>query len=305
MPKKKSDASENKPQTLNESHMYSDSQKIKELKQKAIEVRKSIIEMLLEAKSGHPAGSLGMTDIFTALYFHVLNIDPAYPEDPARDRLILSAGHICPVLYSALAHRGFFPFEELMSFRKIDSRLQGHPHLGALPGVENTSGPLGQGLSQAVGLALAAPLNNQTYEVYCVGSEGDLQEGQTWEAAMFAGNSGIRNLTWIIDRNNIQIDGYTENVMPLEPLREKLESFNWYVLEIDGHNTEEIINACNMSRVITQRPVAIIAHTIPGKDIDFMEYKFEWHGKPPNEEQANKALQELRNLSGRIRNEDD
>jgi transketolase len=244
-----------------------------------------------------------MADVFAALYFQVLNVDPENPTKPDRDRLVLSCGHICPVLYAALAHRGFFPIKELKTLRKLGTRLQGHPHNTELPGVEVPSGPLGQGLSQAIGMAIAAKLNNQNHRIYCIGSDGELQEGQTWEAAMFAGNKKLNNLTWIIDRNNIQISGYTEQVMPLEPLREKLESFNWHVLEIDGHNIEEIINACGHVKSIIERPTVIIAHTIPGKGVELMEYKFEWHGKPPNKKQAEEALRELRTLEGRIRAE--
>jgi len=269
----------------------------------AIKLRESVIEMLLEAGSGHSAGPLGMADIFATLYFQILNIDPDNPTDPNRDRLILSNGHICPILYAALAHRGYFPKSELKTLRKLNSRLDGHPHVGELPGVENTGGPLGQGISQAIGAALAAQLNGQNYRTYCLGSDGELQEGQTWEAAMWAGARRLNNLTWIIDRNNIQIDGPTEQVLPLEPLRAKLESFNWHVLEIDGHNIEEIISACNMARSIVERPTVIIAHTIPGKGVDFMEYKFEWHGKPPKKDEAKRALAQLRTLAGRIRSE--
>lgn len=278
-------------------------EKIQYLKQVAIDIRESIINMLLNAGSGHSAGALGMADVFTALYFHVLNVDPTNPNDPDRDRLILSNGHICPVLYATLSHRGYFPIKELKTLRDLNTRLQGHPHNLSLPGIENSSGPLGQGLSQAIGFALSSKLDSKDHEIFCLGSDGELQEGQTWEAAMFAGNNRISNLTWIIDRNNIQIDGYTEDVMPLEPLREKLESFNWHVVEIDGHNLEEIINACNMARAVYERPTAIIAHTIPGKGVDYMEYKFEWHGEPPDKEEAREALRQLRSLEGQIRSE--
>lgn len=269
----------------------------------ADELRQEVIKMLLAAGSGHSAGSLGTADIFTALYFDILNIDPAKPLDPNRDRFVLSNGHICPILYATLAYRGFFPKEQLKTLRKLNSPLQGHPHYGKLPGIENTSGPLGQGLSQAIGMALAAKMSNQTHRIYCLGSDGELDEGQIWEAAMFGGNHRLNNLTWIIDRNNIQIDGFTEDINPLEPLREKLEAFNWYVMEIDGHNIEEIINSCNMAKAISQRPTVIIAHTIPGKGVDFMEYKFEWHGKPPSKAEAEQALTELRTLKGQIRSE--
>ena len=284
-------------------HLHSES--IAKVEEIAVKLRESVIEMLLEAGSGHSAGPLGTADIFASLYFHILNIDPKNPQMPDRDRLVLSAGHICPILYATLAHRGFFPISELKTLRKLGTRLQGHPHINEPPGVENSSGPLGQGLSQAIGMALSAKLNDQTHRIYCVGSDAELQEGQIWEAAMFAGNNHLHNLVWIIDRNNIQIDGYTEDIMPLEPLRQKLEAFNWHVIEIDGHNVEEIVNACDNAKAIFERATVIIAHTIPGKDVDFMQYKFEWHGKPPNKEQAEKAIRELRTLEGRIRSEHD
>ncbi len=277
--------------------------KIQKLEETAYELRQEVIRMLLEAGSGHSAGALGTADIFSALYFEILNIDPKDPKKADRDRFILSCGHICPIFYATLAYRGFFPKEELKTLRKINTRLQGHPQNLILPGVENTSGPLGQGLSQAVGMALAAKLDAATYRIYCLGSDGELNEGQTWEAAMFAGAKNVNNLTWFIDRNNIQIDGLTENVMRLEPLREKLEAFNWYVIEIDGHNIDEIINACNMAKAISERPTVIIAHTIPGKGVDFMQYKFEWHGKVPNRDEAQNALQQLRTLEGKIESE--
>jgi len=275
---------------------------IQELEKIANELRKLVIDMLLNAKSGHSAGSLGTADIFAALYFHILKINPEKPNMPLRDRFILSSGHICPIWYAALHKKGFFPKKELWTLRKIDSKLQGHPHYKSLPGIENTGGPLGQGLSLAAGIALAGKMDKKPYRVYCMTSDGELNEGQVWEAAMFAPNYKLNRLTWIIDRNNIQIDGYTENIMPLENLRNKLEAFNWFVLEIDGHNIEEIINACNMAKSATQRPTAIIAHTIPGKGIDFMENKFEWHGKPPNKKEAVKALKQLRTLKGKIKN---
>lgn len=279
---------------------YCEHDEVTNIKKIAVNLREEVIDMLLEAKSGHSAGSLGMADVFASLYFHVLNIDATKPNDPARDRVVLSNGHICPIWYATLAYKGFFPKKELKKLRKLDSLLQGHPHVGTTPGVENTGGPLGQGLSQAIGMALASRLDGLDNRVYCLGSDGELNEGQTWEAAMFAGNKRLNNLTWIIDRNNIQIDGYTEDVMPLEPLREKLEAFQWYVIEINGHNIEEIINACNMAKTIFSRPTAIIAHTIPGKDVPFMQYKFEWHGKPPNKEEARDALKQLRSLEGKI-----
>ena len=269
----------------------------------ADEIRQSIIKMLIEAGSGHVAGPLDMADIFTALYFHILNIDPENPFKPDRDMLILSNGHICPVWYATLAHRGYFPISELATLRKLGTRLQGHPQYRSAPGIENSGGPLGQGLSQAAGLALAHKMDQKPNRIYCLGSDAELQEGQIWEAAMFAGNKNLNNLTWIIDRNNIQIDGYTEKIMPIEPLRDKLEAFNWYVLEIDGHNFDEIIAACNHAKAILERPTVIIAHTIAGKGVDFMEYKFEWHSKTFKPGEAEKALDELRTLGGKIRSE--
>ncbi len=276
---------------------------IVELEKVAVELRELAIQILLNAQSGHSAGSLGMADIFAALYFHILNIDPNKPHDPDRDRLVLSNGHICPIWYAALYKRGYFSKKELWTFRDINTLLQGHPHYNSLPGIENSGGPLGQGLSQAIGMALAAKLDQKKYWVYCITGDGELNEGQIWEAAMFAPNHNLNNLIWIIDRNNIQIDGYTEHVMPLENLREKLEAFNWFVIEIDGHNHEEIIKATNMAKAVSQRPTAIIAHTIPGKGVDYMEYKFEWHGKPPTKKEAKQALKQLRSLAGRIKNE--
>lgn len=280
-----------------------DPKTIEELELIAVDLREAVVEMLLTAGSGHSAGPLGMADVFAALYFNILNIDPENPLDPERDRVVLSNGHICPIHYATLAYRGYFPKKELKTLRKLGTRLHGHPHNLALPGIENSSGPLGQGLSQAIGMALAAKINKEDHRIYCLGSDGELQEGQIWEAAMFAGNKRLNNLTWIIDRNNIQIDGYTEDIMPLEPLRDKLESFKWHVIEIDGHNLEEIVNACNMAKAIASRPTVIIAHTIPGKGVDFMEYKFEWHGKPPSKGEAKDALHQLRTLEGRIRSE--
>ncbi|MDO8619287.1 MAG: transketolase [Candidatus Daviesbacteria bacterium] len=276
---------------------------IQELQLKANEIRQDIIKMLLQAGSGHSAGPLGMADIFTALYFHILNHNPKDPEWAERDRLILSNGHICPVRYAAMAHAGYFPVEELKTLRKLGSRLQGHPHRTSLPGLETTSGPLGSGLSQSVGLALAGRIDNARWRVICLMSDGEQDAGNTWEAAMLAGKNKLHNLTALIDRNNIQIDGFTENIMPLESLRAKYEAFNWHVIEIDGHNMQEIIDAFNQAKAIFEKPTVIIAHTIPGKGVDFMENKYEWHGKPPNAMEAKKALHELRTLQGKIKSE--
>ena len=275
----------------------------KELMLKANDIRQDIMEMLLAAKSGHSAGPLDMADVFAALYFNILNHDPKNPTWDARDRLVLSCGHICPVLYATLAEAGYFPKEELITLRKFGTRLQGHPHNLELPGIENSSGPLGQGLSQAVGMALAARLDGQTHHIYAICSDGEQDEGQIWEALMFAGKNKLRNLTVILDRNNIQIDGYTEDVMPLEPLRAKYEAFNWHVLEVDGHNVQAVIDACHEAKAIYEKPTMIIAHTIAGKGVDFMENKFEWHGTPPNKEQEALAIKELRSLRGAIKGE--
>jgi transketolase len=275
-------------------------EKVKFLEEKANQIRQLIIEMLLEAGSGHSAGPLGMADIFSAFYFHILRHDPKNPDWPDRDRLILSNGHICPVRYAAMALAGYFPIEELKTLRKINSRLQGHPHRTALPGVETTSGPLGEGISQAIGIAYAGILDKKDYHVYCITSDGEHQEGNTWEAYMWLGNNPLPNLTIIIDRNYIQIDGFTEDVMPLEPLRQKLEAFKLHVLEVDGHNIRAFVDAIREARSEWRRTSVIIAYTIPGKGVSFMEKKFEWHGKPPNKEEAKKALDELRTLGGKI-----
>ena len=275
-------------------------EKLKDLENKANKIRQLIIETLLEAGSGHSAGPLGMADIFTAFYFHILNHDPKNPKWPDRDRLVLSNGHICPVQYVTMALCGYFPIEELKTLRKINSRLQGHPHRTSLPGLETTSGPLGEGLSQAIGMALAARLDKKNYHVYCLASDGEQEEGNTWEAAMFAGKNKINNLTLVIDRNNIQIDGFTEDIMPLEPLKEKYESFNWHVLEVDGNNIKAFVDTVREANSIFEKPTCIIAHTIPGKGVDFMEKDFRWHGKPPNKDEAKIALSELRTLQGKI-----
>lgn len=276
--------------------MYSTS----ELQKKANEIRIDIINMLLEAKSGHAAGPIGLAEIFVSLYFEVLKHDPRNPNWEERDRLVLSNGHVCPVLYAALASAGYFPKEELQTLRKLGSRLQGHPSRLDLPGVENSSGPLGQGFSQAVGMALANKIDNKPNQVYCIMGDGEQDEGQCWEAYMFAAKYNLNNLTVIIDRNNIQIDGHTEDVMPLEPLHSKLEAFGWFVIDIDGHNIEEIIDACNKSKAIFEKPVAIIAHTIPGKGIDFMENVSAWHGKPPKADEAKRAIDQIRTLGNKI-----
>lgn len=244
-------------------------------------IRQDIITMLAEAKSGHSGGPLGMADVFTALYFHIINHKPKQPHWANRDRVVLSNGHICPVQYATLAHAGYFSRDELKTLRKLGSRLQGHPHRESLPGIETTSGPLGSGLSQAIGIALAGRLDGKKYQTYCLTSDGEHQEGNTWEAVMFAGKNRLSSLTQIMDRNNIQIDGDTEDVMPLEPLRAKYEAFNWHVIEVDGHNFEAIISAVAEAKVIHEKPTLIVAHTIPGRGVSYMENDYRWHGNPP------------------------
>jgi transketolase len=277
--------------------------KIAHLEETANFIRQDIIKMLVAAGSGHSAGPLGMADIFTALYFHILHHDPKNPDLPDRDRLVLSNGHICPVLYATLARAGYFPLEELKTLRQLNSRLQGHPHRGALPGLESTSGPLGSGLSQAVGMALAARIDRKKYRTYCLLSDGEHNEGNTWEAIMSAGKYRLWNMTAIMDRNNIQIDGFTEDVMPLEPLRQKYEAFNWHVIEIDGHDFYAIASAVAEAKAIYEKPTLVIAHTIPGRGVDFMERDYAWHGKPPTKAEAEVALAELRTLRGKIKSE--
>ena len=295
--------------------MTLDNEEIKLLEEKANDIRISIIEMLTEAKSGHTAGPLGMADIFTLLYFKVLRHDVENPHWEGRDRLVLSNGHINPVLYATLAHVGYLSVEELLTLRKFGTRLQGHPHREYLPILENSSGPLGSGLSQAVGMALAIRINEGISTdkfVYALLSDGELQEGNTWEGVMLAGKERLRNLIAIIDRNNIQIDGFTEDVMPLENLGAKWEAFNWHVQEVDGHNFEEVFSAIERAKAVFEKPSVIIARTIPGKGVPEFERDFRWHGNPPGlgptdkipkDQQSEVALKALRTLGGKIRSE--
>lgn len=287
---------------------YPSDENIAKTEELANDIRQSIIEMLLAAGSGHTAGPLGMADIFAVLYSSVLKHDPKDPNWPERDRVVLSNGHICPVLYATLAHSGYFPVSELRTLRKLGSRLQGHPHRIALPGLETSSGPLGSGLSQAVGMAIGLRMDNPytSQYVYCLMSDGELQEGQSWEAAMLAGKERLHNLIVIIDRNAIQIDGYTEDVMPIEPLREKFEAFNFDVQEVDGHNMRMVIDAIGKAQAVYSQPSVIIAHTIPGKGVDVFERDYRWHGNPPGKgpedkvkksDQAKVALRQLRTLN--------
>ncbi len=285
--------------------MYLSHKHIKQLYGIANHLREDVITMLEKAGSGHSAGSLGMADIFAGLYFGVLNHNPKKPLWSDRDRVVLSNGHICPVQYAALARAGYFPLKELETLRDFKSRLQGHPHRESLPGIETTSGPLGSGLSQGIGIALAGRMDHKKYQTYVILSDGEHDEGQTWEAVLLAGKLKLNSLTAIIDRNNIQIDGFTEDVLPLGSLHEKYEAFGWHVIDVDGHNIEDFINATYEAKAVYEKPTAIIAHTIPGKGVSFMERSYAWHGAPPSKEQARAALRELRTLGGKIRGENE
>jgi transketolase len=273
------------------------------LTKRAEAIRETIIKMLVAAGSGHTAGPLGMADLFAAFYFHILSHDPKKPDWSERDRLILSNGHTVPVRYAAMAHAGYFPIEECLTLRKFGTRLQGHPERLRLPGLETTSGPLGEGLSQAAGIAYAFRMDGKKQRVYCMMSDGEQQEGNTWEAAMFAGKYKLSNLTAVMDRNNIQIDGMTEDIMPLENLRAKYEAFNWHVLEVDGHNMRAFVDAVEEAKAIAEKPTLIIAHTIPGKGVRDIEGDYLWHGKPPTKEEGKRFLHELRTLGGKITSE--
>jgi transketolase len=272
------------------------SDKIKELKIIANDIRKSIILMLTEALSGHTAGALGMTDIFTFLYFHALKHNPKEPLWTERDRLVLSNGHICPVLYATMAHSGYFPIEELKTLRKFGSRLQGHPHREFMPFLETSSGPLGEGISQALGMAIADRIDGGDKKIYCLVGDGELDEGQNWESIMLAGKEKLSNLIIIIDRNKIQIDGNTEEVMPLFNLKNKIESFNLIVEEIDGNDLQEINKAIVKAHNNKEKTFVIIANTIPSKGISKWEGDYKWHGKAPNKKEAELAIEELNNI---------
>ena len=278
---------------------------IKELEHKAYVLREDVIRMLEAAGSGHSAGPLGLAEIFATLYFDIMRYDPKNPEWDERDYFFLSNGHCVPIQYAAMAEAGFFPKKELLTLRQFGSRLQGHPERTKLPGLENTSGPLGSGLSQAAGVAHTLQhIDKQPHRfVYVVTGDGELDEGNIWEAAMFAGKYKLSQLIVFVDRNNIQIDGTTDQVMPLEDLHGKWESFGWHVQEVDGHNVESIRDAASMARAITNRPSVIIAHTIPGKGIDFMEYDYHWHGYGKSPDDYKEALHKLRTLGGKIKGE--
>ena len=284
---------------------------IEELERKAYDIRADIIKMLVAAGSGHSAGPLGLADVFTALYFDIMKYDPKNPTWDERDILLLSNGHCVPVQYVTMAHAGFFDKDELKTLRKFGTRLQGHPERTRLPGLENTSGPLGCGLSQAAGMALAMRMNKDHHRwIYVVMGDGEQDEGNVWEAAMLSAKYKLNNIIAITDRNNIQIDGPTEEIMPLDDLKAKWEAFGWHVIEIDGNNVEAVIDACAMGRAIVEKPVMIIAHNVPGKGVDFMEYDFHWHGyfverpgAPKMDNIAREALKDIRTLKGRIRSE--
>jgi transketolase len=273
---------------------------VSELEKKAESIRETIINMLVEAGSGHTAGPLDMADIFTSFYFHILKHDPKNPSWEERDRLVLSNGHICPVLYASMAHAGYFPIEECLTLRKFGTRLQGHPERMKLPGLETTSGPLGEGLAQASGMAYALRMDDKKQRVYCLMSDGEQQEGNTWEAAMFAGKHKLHNLTAVMDRNNIQIDGMTEDTMPLEPIAEKYRAFNWHVIEVNGNDIRAFITAVEEAKAIYEKPTVIIAHTIPGKGVPEIEFDYHWHGKPPTKEEGKRFLKEIRSMKGKL-----
>lgn len=266
---------------------------VKELENMAKEVRKGIIEAVYHAQSGHPGGSLSVADILTVLYFNELNIDENNSKWEDRDRFVLSKGHCSPALYSCLANRGFFPVEDLKTFRNIDSYLQGHPDMKKIPGVDMTTGSLGQGLSAAVGMAIAGKMDNKSYRVYSVLGDGEIEEGQIWEAAMSANKYHLDNLCVIVDNNNLQIDGTIEEVMSPYPIDEKFRSFGFEIIKIDGHNMQEILDAFDVAKHVKGKPVCIIAKTVKGKGISFMENQVGWHGKAPNEEQYKMAMEEL------------
>ncbi|MBM7624161.1 transketolase [Sporohalobacter salinus] len=267
--------------------------KIEELEKKATEIRRSILKMVAEAGSGHPGGSLSATEIVTALYFDEMNLDPANPDWEDRDRFVLSKGHAAPVLYAALAKKGYFPEEELQTLRRLDSHLQGHPDMNKTPGVDMTAGSLGQGLSAAVGMALAGKLDQKDYRVFSIIGDGEMQEGQIWEAAMSAANYKLDNLIAFADYNQVQLVDKTEEVMNVHPVADKFEAFGWYIIEIDGHELTAVLEALDEAKEVTDKPIMVVANTVKGKGVSFMEGKAAWHGNAPDEEELEKALAEL------------
>ncbi|MBI4139267.1 transketolase [Candidatus Uhrbacteria bacterium] len=277
--------------------------KIKQLELIANKLRQHVITSVAAAKSGHQGGSLGMADVFTVLYFHELRHRPKDPEWPDRDRLILSNGHICPIRYAAMAEAGYFPVKELLTLRKLGSRLQGHPERLRLPGSETTSGPLGSGLAQAAGLAYVAKMDKKNWRTFCLTSDGEHEAGVHWEAVLFAGKNRLDNLIAVVDRNNIQIDGNTEDIMPLEPLRAKYEAFNWHVIECNGNDILDVARALEEAKKIHQRPICIIAHTVPGRGVSYMENNYLWHSQPFKSGEAEQALAELKGIEKRLTKE--
>jgi transketolase len=275
--------------------------KIKELELIACKLRQHVIESVSRAGSGHQGGPLGMADIFAVLYFHELKHEPRDPEWEDRDRLILSNGHICPIRYAAMAESGYFPVEELWTLRRFGSRLQGHPERLKLPGSETTSGPLGSGLAQAAGMAYAGMMDKKSWRVWCLTSDAEHAAGLHWEACLFAGKYRLDNLVCVIDRNNIQIDGDTEDIMPLEPLRAKYEAFNWHVIECNGNDIADVVRAFEEAKAIHQRPTCVIAHTIPGRGVSFMENNYLWHSQPFKPGEAERALEELRKIEWQLK----
>jgi transketolase len=275
--------------------------KLKELELIANKLRQHVITSVANAKSGHQGGPLGMADIFAVLYFHELNHDPKNPDWPDRDRLILSNGHICPIRYAAMAEAGYFPVEELMTLRKLGTRLQGHPERTRLPGTETTSGPLGAGLAQAAGMAFAAKMDKKKWRVFCATSDAEHQAGLHWEACLFAGKYRLNNLICIVDRNFIQIDGQTEDIMPLEPLDAKYRSFGWHVIECNGNDIADVVRAIEEAKSAYQQPVVIIAHTIPGRGVSFMENNYLWHSQPFKPGEAEQALKELKEIEAKLK----
>jgi transketolase len=267
---------------------------IEELEDWAITIRCDIIEMICTANAGHPGGSLSAADIVTALYFRVMNIDPTRPDWPDRDRFILSKGHACPVWYAALAERGYFDKAHLSTLRQINSILQGHPDMNKTPGIDMTAGSLGQGLSVGLGMALSGKLRNKDYHVWVVVGDGEVQEGSVWEAAMAAPKWKLDNLTAVLDRNHLQNDDCVDTQMPIEPLPEKWRAFGWHVIEIDGHNMAQVVGALETAKTISDKPTIVIAETVKGKGVSYMENRVEWHGKAPCEEEAACALEEIR-----------
>jgi len=281
------------------SHLHDD--RVKELELIANKLRQHVITSVAGAKSGHQGGPLGMADIFAVLYFHELNHDPKNPEWPDRDRLILSNGHICPIRYAAMAEAGYFPVKELATLRKLGTRLQGHPERTKLPGSETTSGPLGAGLAQAAGLAYAGKMDGKKWRTWCLTSDGEHEAGLHWEAALFAGKYRLNNLICVVDRNYIQIDGKTEDIMPLDPLADKYKSFNWHVIECNGNDIADIVRAFEEAKSAYQSPVVVIAHTIPGRGVSYMENSYLWHSQPFKEGQAEQALRELKEIEKQLK----